>query len=71
MEYEQITSFRCVPRLTYFPGLIIKIYVQPAQGFFFANQCQCIVQLRAEWCPGDGDADETEEDAGLLTGGFQ
>ena len=71
MEYEQITGCRYAPRLTYFPWLIIKICVQPAQGFFFANQCQRIVQLRAERRPGDGDADETEEDAGLLTSYFQ
>ena len=54
-----------------FLGLIVKICIQPLQGFFLANQCQRIVQLRAERRPGDGDADETEEDAGLLTSYLQ
>lgn len=54
-----------------FLGLIVKICIQPAQGFFFADERQRVIQLRAEWRPGDGNADQAEENARFLAGCFQ
>lgn len=55
----------------YFNPRYLDRVLKPCHSVFATNQCQRIVQLRAEWRPGDGNADQAEEDAGLLAGCFQ
>ena len=48
----------------------VNSLLKPRQCALAADQCQCIVELRAEWRPGDGDADEAKENARLLASDF-
>ena len=55
----------------YFNPRYLDRALKPRHCALTSDQRQRVIQLRAEWCPGDGDADQAEEDAGLLAGCFQ